>query len=92
MVLFIAMGPLIVIDSVSTASRLVWSFARDDALLGSGFVKRIDPRQKIPVNALMYNAVWIAVLGCLYLASITGASIILILLIISLGTDLICLL
>ena len=60
MALFTGVGLLTVIGGVSTASRLTWSFARDDALIWSTFVKKIDPKQQIPVNALAYNAVWIA--------------------------------
>ena len=71
-VLFTAVGLLTVIGSAATASRLTWAFARDDGLFGSTFIKKISSKQKIPVNALAYNAVWITALGCLYMASNTG--------------------
>ena len=69
---YTAVGLLTVIGSVATASRLTWAFARDDGLLGSTFIKKISSKQKIPVNALAYNTVWITALGCLYIASNTG--------------------
>jgi len=72
MALFTGVGLLTVVGSVSTASRLTWSFARDDALLWSKFVKKIDAKQQVSVNAMIYNAVWIAVLGAVYVASTTG--------------------
>ena len=77
MALFTGVGVLTAIGSVSTASRLTFSFARDHALQGSGFLKRINDREGIPVNALVYNAGWIAALGGLYLASTTGRSAVL---------------
>ena len=72
--LFTFIGLFVAVGSVATASRLTWAFARDNALIGSNFVRKIDQRQKIPVNALFYNAVWIAILGGLYMGSITGIS------------------
>ena len=71
-VLFTVVGLLTVIGSVATASRLTWAFGRDDGLLGSTFIKKISSKQKIPVNALAYNTIWITALGCLYMASTSG--------------------
>lgn len=52
-----------------TASRLTWSFARDNALLGSKFIKRIHPTLQVPVWALAANSVVVAIIGFVYLAS-----------------------
>jgi len=38
-------------------SRLAFSYARDDALPGSGWVRRVHPRFRTPVNALIAGAV-----------------------------------
>ena len=74
MVLFTGVGVLTGIGSVASASRLTFSFARDNALWGAQFLKQIDKSQGVPINALIYNAAWIALLGLLYLASTTGQS------------------
>ena len=55
-----------------TSSRLIWSFARDDALLFSGHLKRLHPRLNVPVWALLFNWFWVFVLGCIYLGSSTA--------------------
>ena len=70
--LFTIIGFLIAVASVATASRLIWAFARDNALLGSIFIRKIDSKQKIPINAVAYNIICIAALGCLYVISSTG--------------------
>ena len=60
-----------------TASRLTWSFARDDALIWSDYIKRVDIALKLPVWAMLFNFVWTSMLGCIYLASSTGNVILL---------------
>ena len=45
-------------------SRLAFSYARDGALPGSGWISRVNQRFKTPVNALLMGAV-ITVLFCL---------------------------
>lgn len=52
-----------------TASRLTWSFARDDAILGSHRLNKISPRQEVPIAALIFNFCIMAIIGCIYLAS-----------------------
>lgn len=42
---------------LAPASRLYWSFARDRAIPGWKFVERIDPRTKLPLNAVIITAV-----------------------------------
>ena len=63
---------LTLIGSVLAASKITWSLARDEAVLWSKSVKKIDPKLAVPVWALCLNAFWILVLGCIYLASTTG--------------------
>lgn len=55
-----------------TSSRLIWSFARDDALLFSNRLKRLHPRLNVPVWALLYSWFWAFILGCIYLGSSTA--------------------
>lgn len=52
-----------------TASRLTWSFARDDALFGSRWLGKINPRQQVPMAALLFNFGVMFVIGCIYLGS-----------------------
>jgi len=52
-----------------TASRLTWSFARDDALLGSKWLSRVDSKQQVPVLALLFNFAVMFIIGCIYLGS-----------------------
>ncbi|MCJ1246988.1 hypothetical protein MMC30_004199 [Trapelia coarctata] len=73
---FIALLGLILIFTLlaaqQTSSRLIWSFARDDALIFSKYLKRLDPRLSVPVWALLFNWVWVFILGCVHLASSTA--------------------
>jgi choline transport protein len=55
-----------------TASRLTWSFARDNALIGSRFVRRVHPELGIPVWALLVNNAVVFIIGCIYLGSSTA--------------------
>lgn len=52
-----------------TASRLTWSFARDDALFGSRWLGQIDSRQQVPIAALLFNFAIMFIIGCIYLGS-----------------------
>lgn len=52
-----------------TASRLVYSFARDDAVVFSRVLSRIHPRWDVPVWALLFNCFCVFLLGCINLGS-----------------------
>ncbi|KAH6632978.1 amino acid/polyamine transporter I [Boeremia exigua] len=52
-----------------TASRLTWSFARDDALFGSRWLGKINERQQVPIAALLFNFAIMFIIGCIYLGS-----------------------
>ncbi|KAF2819849.1 amino acid transporter [Ophiobolus disseminans] len=52
-----------------TASRLTWSFARDNAMLGSRWLSQINPAQDVPIAALIFNFAIMFVIGCIYLGS-----------------------
>lgn len=57
--------------AATTASRLTWSFARDDGLLFSSFLGHVNPKVEVPLWALFFNAFLVFVCGCIYLASST---------------------
>ncbi|KAL8728263.1 MAG: hypothetical protein Q9166_005503 [cf. Caloplaca sp. 2 TL-2023] len=44
-----------VISEIATASRQIWSFARDDALPFSNFLKQVSPGWNIPLNAVVVS-------------------------------------
>ncbi|KAF7455485.1 Amino acidpolyamine transporter I [Pyrenophora tritici-repentis] len=52
-----------------TASRLTWSFGRDDAIFGSRWLNKISSKQEVPIAALIFNFCIMALIGCIYLAS-----------------------
>ncbi|KAI9740802.1 MAG: hypothetical protein M1835_003125 [Candelina submexicana] len=53
-----------VIAEIATASRQVWSFARDQGLPFSSFLAKVDPRFPIPLNAIIVSFIS----GVVYLA------------------------
>jgi choline transport protein len=67
-----ACGFFALIGCQQTASRLCWSMARDDALVGSKWLCRIHPRFGVPVWALVANSFVIFIIGCVYLGSSTA--------------------
>ncbi|KAL9013965.1 MAG: hypothetical protein Q9173_001363 [Seirophora scorigena] len=44
-----------VISEIATASRQIWSFARDDGFPFSDFLKKVSPGWNIPLNAVVVN-------------------------------------
>ncbi|KAL1592459.1 hypothetical protein SLS59_009812 [Nothophoma quercina] len=52
-----------------TASRLTWSFARDDAMFGSRWLGKINEKQQVPIAALLFNFAIMFIIGCIYLGS-----------------------
>ncbi|PLB51020.1 amino acid transporter [Aspergillus steynii IBT 23096] len=55
-----------------TASRLTWSFARDEALFYSHRLARVSPRLGVPVYALILNGIVVLLVGIVYVASSTA--------------------
>lgn len=53
-------------------ARLCWSFSRDNGLPFSKYLSIIDPNLGVPLNAHLFSSFWVAILGCLYLASSTA--------------------
>ncbi|SMY27417.1 unnamed protein product [Zymoseptoria tritici ST99CH_1A5] len=55
-----------------TASRLMWTFARDRGFICNHRFSRLNTRWQVPIWALCINAAVVFVIGCLYLASSTA--------------------
>jgi choline transport protein len=55
--------------SHQTASRLTWSFARDNAMFGSKWLNKISSKQGVPIAALIFNFAIMFIIGCIYLGS-----------------------
>ncbi|KEF53879.1 uncharacterized protein A1O9_10281 [Exophiala aquamarina CBS 119918] len=55
-----------------TASRLTWSFARDNGLVFSTHLQRIHPRWQVPVWSLFITWGILAIYGCIFLGSSTA--------------------
>jgi choline transport protein len=60
------------IGNFQTASRLTWAFGRDDAVIFSRQIGKMNHRLEVPVNALLANSILVLILGCVYLASTTA--------------------
>lgn len=58
-----------------TTSRLAWSFARDNGLIFSAHLEQIHPYWQVPVWSLLLTWAFLAISGCIYLASSTGTAI-----------------
>jgi choline transport protein len=72
LILLAICGCFAVTGAQQTASRLTYSFARDDALVFSNLLRRVHPTLGVPVYALVANSTVIFVLGCVYLGSSTA--------------------
>lgn len=74
------MAALVVISSIAlnavhqTASRLTWSFARDNALFFSRRLASVHPSLNVPVYALLLNGLLVLLVGIIYVCSTTGMS------------------
>lgn len=55
-----------------TASRLTWSFARDNGLVFAKQIGTIHPSLGVPVYALCFNSAIVFIIGCIYLGSTTA--------------------
>ncbi|KAL4874023.1 hypothetical protein BDV12DRAFT_205400 [Aspergillus spectabilis] len=72
------MASLFVISCVAfnavhqTASRLTWSFARDEALFFSRRLASVHPSVGIPVYALILNGILVFLVGIVYVCSSTA--------------------
>lgn len=55
-----------------TASRMTWSFARDDALFGSRWLGRVHEELNVPIYAVVANGAIVMLIGIVYVCSTTG--------------------
>ena len=57
---------------LTTASRMTWSFARDNGLPGSKWLSKVGKHNRVPVNAVIVVSVISALLTLIYIGSITA--------------------
>ena len=70
--LIIATGIGCQIASHTWQSRLCWSFARDKGLPFGNYLAKVDPKLDVPLRAHCVSCVIVAILGTLYLGSMTA--------------------
>jgi choline transport protein len=93
--LMITCGFLCNIAANTWLARNCWSFSRDNGIPGSRFLSQIHPKLKVPLNAHLLSNSWVAVIGCIYMASSTAFNAIIsaciVLLFLSYSIPIICL-
>ncbi|KAI2602189.1 amino acid transporter [Hypoxylon sp. NC1633] len=57
------------VGCTTAASRCIYAFARDGAIPGSGWWKKISPKLDVPLNAMMLSMVVQILLGLIYFGS-----------------------
>ena len=55
-----------------TTSRVFWGLARDNATPFHHVLGRVNPKTNNPANAIIFCAVFLAILGCVYVGSNTA--------------------
>lgn len=71
----ISVGQFLMGASVLVAiSRQVWSFARDNGLPLSRYIKKVNNTVHAPINAICFSAFVSIIIGCLCLAGSTAAN------------------
>jgi amino acid transporter len=65
----LVLGLICGIGCVTATSRCTWAFARDGAIPGSGWWKKVDERLGIPLNAMFLGMVIEILLGLIYFGS-----------------------
>ncbi|KAF2202089.1 amino acid transporter-like protein [Delitschia confertaspora ATCC 74209] len=70
--LIIATGLGCLVASHTWQSRLCWSFARDRGLPGHVWLSKVNRQLDVPLNAHFVSCFIVAVVGCLYIASVTA--------------------
>lgn len=73
-ILLLLTGVFALNASQQTTSRLIFSFARDDALLFSKQMGVMNQHLGVPPFALLFNATVVFIIGCIYLGSTTAFS------------------
>jgi choline transport protein len=57
------------IGLVAASSRMLWAFAREDGVPGSGFIKKIEPRTALPIWAICITTLVSLLLALIQLGS-----------------------
>ncbi|KAH8730639.1 amino acid/polyamine transporter I [Phaeosphaeriaceae sp. PMI808] len=70
--LIIATGLGCLVASHTWQSRLCWSFARDRGLPAHRWLSQVRKGPNVPLNAHFTSCVIVAIMGCMYLASLTA--------------------
>jgi len=60
------------ISFLATASRQIWSFARDKGLPGSSWLAQVTPGYDIPIHSLLISLLISSLLACINLGSSTA--------------------
>lgn len=60
------------IASQTWQARLLWSFSRDQGVLGSKYWSRVNKKTNLPVNANALSCFGCAIVGCIYMGSTTA--------------------
>jgi len=71
-VLIIVTGLGCLVASHTWQSRLCWSFARDRGLPAHQWLSKVNKELDVPLNAHFVSCIIVAIMGCLYLASLTA--------------------
>ena len=71
--ILISMGFAATVGFVTTSSRMIWAFARDNGLPFSTFLAKVNPRTSIPINSVLVTTV----LACLTSLISLGSSVVL---------------
>jgi choline transport protein len=71
MTCFLAVVSLMTNSIQMASSRLIWSFARDNALPFSAALSHVHPRLRVPVLPVIASWAGVTILGVLYIASST---------------------
>lgn len=54
---------------LAATSRMMWAFARDNGLPGSGYISRVEPRTKLPLYSIALSVVITMLLGLINIGS-----------------------
>lgn len=66
-----------VIACIATASRQIWSFARDQGIPFSGTIRHVYPRWSIPLNAVLVSLLFCVLLSLVNIGSVAALNAIL---------------
>jgi amino acid transporter len=61
-----------ILGTQASVSRVIWAFARNDALPGSSWLKKLSPRDRLPVNACLLTSLIAAGMLLFSLTNIYG--------------------